>query len=443
MKEYIGKDEPVSPDMAKVESRKLETPEAFDPPLPTLPAYDPPVGTWGGLRRRLREAGKPRYHNPLTAALLQLIPGMGYVYLWRWANALLTALLFLLAYVVLGLRMLQYKPEIKERLATPVTPNPEPDLWNWSLLEPGSIILLWVILALLLVNMGFRTYQRAKLDNLNLQVKNLAEIRKARGTTLERLLAFNYLAVVVIIFGILQVAKDSEFDLGRLLDKMDNIRKYVGELLKPNWDALFAEKGIMFRARETVEISIIGTLAGAVVALLISFLAARNLMGRNPITNVAYYIVRIILSVQRSIPTLFLAIVFVVSVGVGPFPAVLALTIFSAGLMTKLFSEAIEAIDWGQVEAISAAGGGPIHVVLFAVVPQVLPYYISHMLYSWEVNIHSASVLGLVGAGGIGQYVQDAINTYKYSDIGMALLVVIIITMGIDFTSAYIRAKIL
>jgi phosphonate transport system permease protein len=296
---------------------------------------------------------------------------------------------------------------------------------------------------LLVLNLAIRTYQQAKLHNLNLNVKSLAEIRKARGTFLERLLSFNYLALVIFVLGILQVAKDSDFDIARLIAKLDNIAKYVGELLKPNWDSLFSEKGIMFRARETVEISIIGTLAGAVVALLISFLAARNLMNRNPITNVAYYIVRIILSIQRSIPTLFLAIVFVVSVGVGPFPAVLALTIFSAGLMTKLFSEAIEAIDWGQVEAISAAGGGPVHVILFAVVPQVLPYYISHMLYAWEVNIHSASVLGLVGAGGIGQYVQDAINTYKYSDIGMALLVVIIITMAIDFTSAYVRAKIL
>jgi phosphonate transport system permease protein len=296
---------------------------------------------------------------------------------------------------------------------------------------------------LLAINLGFRTYHQARLNNLNLQVKSLAEIRKARGTFIQRVLTFNYLALIIFVFGILQVAKDSDFDLGRLISKLDNIKRYVGELLNPNWNALFTEKGIMFRARETVEISIIGTLAGAVVALLISFLAARNLMGRNPITNVAYYIVRIILSIQRSIPTLFLAIVFVVSVGVGPFPAVLALTIFSAGLMTKLFSEAIEAIDWGQVEAISAAGGGPVHVVLFAVIPQVLPYYISHILYSWEVNIHSASVLGLVGAGGIGQYVQDAINTYKYADIGMALFIVIVITMAIDFTSAYIRAKIL
>lgn len=442
MKEYIGSEEPVSPEMEAVEKRKLETPEA-EPPMPTVPPYDLPVGIMNRFRRRLQAAGKPRYRNPRTAAILQILPGLGYVYMWRWASAILYAFLFLLAYLVLGLRILQYTDEVKARLATPVTPNPEPDLWNWSLLKPESIVLLWVVLALLILNLAIRTYQQAKLNNLNLNVKSLAEIRKARGTFLERVLAFNYLALVIFIFGILQVAKDSEFDIARLIDKLDNIAKYVGELLKPNWNSLFTEKGIMFRARETVEISIIGTLAGAVVALLISFLAARNLMGRNPITNVAYYIVRIILSIQRSIPTLFLAIVFVVSVGVGPFPAVLALTIFSAGLMTKLFSEAIEAIDWGQVEAISAAGGGPIHVVLFAVVPQVLPYYISHMLYAWEVNIHSASVLGLVGAGGIGQYVQDAINTYKYSDIGMALLVVIIITMAIDFTSAYVRAKIL
>ncbi|MDB5082574.1 MAG: Phosphonate transporter, permease protein PhnE [Chloroflexi bacterium] len=442
MKKYIGNEDPVSHELETIEKRKLETPEA-EPPMPTVPPYDPPVGLMNQFRRKWQEAGKPKYRNPVVAAVLQVVPGLGYVYMWRMAFAALTAFLFLLAYVILGLRILQYKPEVNARLATPVNPNPEPDLWNWSLLTPESITLLWVALALLAINLGFRTYHQARLNNLNLQVKSLAEIRKARGTFIQRVLTFNYLALIIFVFGILQVAKDSDFDLGRLISKLDNIKRYVGELLNPNWNALFTEKGIMFRARETVEISIIGTLAGAVVALLISFLAARNLMGRNPITNVAYYIVRIILSIQRSIPTLFLAIVFVVSVGVGPFPAVLALTIFSAGLMTKLFSEAIEAIDWGQVEAISAAGGGPVHVVLFAVIPQVLPYYISHILYSWEVNIHSASVLGLVGAGGIGQYVQDAINTYKYADIGMALFIVIVITMAIDFTSAYIRAKIL
>lgn len=442
MNEYTN--EPLSPQSSSLDTppvaaySRLDTPEA-EPPLPDTAR---PLGPMGRFRRALRRGNEPTRRNPLLVAWLQILPGLGYLYMRRLGQAALTLFLFIVAYVVLGLRFLNFNPDALEQRRTPINSNPEPDIWNWSLLTPSSIGLVVGLLALLILNLMGRTYKTVQRDNLNLAVKSMAELRKARGTWLDNLLYFNYLAGVVVLLGMSQVIKDTEVNPARLIEKLGNIGNYVGGLLNPAWDALWTPKGIMFRARETVEVSIIGTLLGAIFAVFISLLAARNLMGRNPITTVMYYIVRIILSIQRSIPTLFLAIIFVVSVGVGPFPAVLALTIFSAGLMTKLFSEAIESIDWGQVEAISAAGGSPVHVVIFAVIPQVIPYFISHMLYSWEVNVHSASVLGLVGAGGIGAYVQDAIETYKYPNIGMALLVVIVITMAIDFSSAYIRARI-
>ncbi len=433
-------DKPATPggEMQVLEKERLQTPEA-EPPMPTLP---PPAGTWGRLRHFWRESAKPRFHNPRLAAALQVLPGAGYVYLWHWGSALLTAFLFLVAYIAVGLRFLEFIPSELTARQTPINEHPEPDLWNWSVLTPGSLLVVWAILALLILSVAGRTHRLVKRENLNLNVKSVEELRKARGTWLDGILYFNYLAAVVVVLGLALVVKDTEIDPGKFLAKLGNFGNYIGGLLQPAWKDLFTAKGIMFRARETVEVSIIGTLLGAVVAVPISLLAARNLMGHNPITNVCYYIVRIFLSIQRSIPTLFLAIIFVGTVGVGPFPAVIALMIFSAGLMTKLFSEAIEAIDWGQVEAVSASGGSVMHVVLFAVIPQVIPYFISHMLYSWEVNIHSAAVLGLVGAGGIGAYVEDAIESYKYGNIGLALGVVILITMAIDFTSAYIRARI-
>ncbi len=436
MKEYTDKEDVVTSPLSK--QTRLDTPEADA----VVPSYTPALGFYSRFRKRMRLAKEPRYRNPKIAAALQLIPGLGYGYMWRMGAALLTAFLFLMAYIILGLRFLQLTPSALAARQTPINPNPEPDLWNWAVVTPESMALVFGLLGLLILNLAGRTYRRVKLDNLNLEVKSMAELKKARGTWIDSLLYFNYLAGVVAVLGLLQVIKDTEVDLGRLINKLNNIAQYVGGLLNPAWDALGGQKGILFRARETLEVSIIGTLLGATIAIPVSLLAARNLMGRNPVTNVMYYFMRMILSVQRSVPTLFLAIIFVVSVGVGPFPAVLALTIFSAGLMTKLFSEAIESIDWGQVEAVSAAGGTPVHVVIFAVIPQVIPYFISHMLYSWEVNVHSAAVLGLVGAGGIGAYVQDAIETYKYPNIGMALLVVIVITMAIDFSSAYIRSRI-
>ncbi len=449
MKEYTSDQErsrTASSEIDPLERATLTIPEA-EAIAPNLEApaqrYLPPTGPIGRLRHFMRQASVPRKRDPRLAAALQILPGAGYIYMWRWGSAVLTVFLFCVAYIVVGLRFLAFTPEALTARQTPISLNPEPDIWNWSVLTGESILTVLGILALLILNLMGRTYRAVQLDNLNLESKlSISELRKANGSALDRLLYFNYLALVVFVLGLSQVVKDSEVDIGRLIAKLDNIGKYVSGLLNPAWDALWTPKGIMFRARETVEISIIGTMLGALLAVPLSLLAARNLMGRNPITNVCYYIVRVILSIQRSIPTLFLAIIFVVSVGVGPFPAVLALAIFSTGLMTKLFSEAIESIDWGQVEAVQASGGSPVHVVVFAVIPQVVPYFISHMLYCWEVNVHSAAVLGLVGAGGIGSYVQDAIETYKYGNIGMALLVVIIITMAIDFSSAYIRARI-
>ena len=400
------------------------------------------VGLFAGLRSRWRAAAKPRYHNPTIAAALNIVPGVGYFYLWRWGSGLLTMLLFLLAYVALGYRFLEFTPDELQKRATPINPLPEFDLWRLDLATPATLLLFGGLMLLLWLNIAGRAHRQAILDNLAFQGADKAELRRARGTWRDALLYFNWLGAVVTVFGIALLVKDTEFDLKKLADKFSNLANYIGGLLQPALSELWIPKGIMYAMRVTLEISIVGTLIGALFALVLSLLAARNLMGRNPITNVAYYVVRVILSVVRAVPTLFLALIFVVSVGAGAFPAVLALSIFSAGLMTKLFSEAIEAIDWGQVEAVQAAGGSPIHVVIFAVVPQVVPYYISGMLYCWEVNVHSSAILGYVGAGGIGLYVKDAIESYQYAKGGAALLVVIIVTVTIDFTSAYVRSRI-
>ncbi len=446
MNEYTVR--PATEDTPEPNPAQLESTPPIEPPLNSVSSESSAdaallqLGRFGRFRQRLREAASPRYRDPKAAALWQLLPGAGYIYLWRWGQALLTILLFILAYVILGLRFLQFKPEELVKRQTPIAPNPEFDVFNLGLATTDSLLIFGGIFALLWLNLIGRTHKQAQIGNLNFRGASKDELRAARGTWLDNLLYFNWLAGLVVFFGVALLLTDTEFDIGRLISKAGNIGRYVGGLLTPDWTALWVPKGIMFRMRETIEISIVGTLTGAVFAVVLSLLAARNLMGRNPVTNAAYYIVRIVLSIVRSVPTLFLAIVFVVSVGVGPFPAVMALIIFSAGLMTKLFSEAIEAIDWGQVEAVQASGGSIAHVVFFGVVPQVIPYYISGMLYSWEVNVHSASVLGLVGAGGIGEYVRDSIESYKYAQLGMALLVVIVITVTIDFSSAYIRSRI-
>jgi phosphonate transport system permease protein len=143
------------------------------------------------------------------------------------------------------------------------------------------------------------------------------------------------------------------------------------------------------------------------------------------------------------VPTLIWALLFVSGVGFGPFPGVLAITVFSVGLMSKLFSEAVEAIDWGQVEAITATGATPLAVVRYGVVPQVVPYMISHLLYTFEVNVHSATILGIVGAGGIGYLLLQYIEIFEFHSAGTALLVTVLLTLTIDYSSAALRRRII
>lgn len=196
-------------------------------------------------------------------------------------------------------------------------------------------------------------------------------------------------------------------------------------------------------ARETLEMSILGTLIGAVFALPLSFMGARNLMGGNPVTRVLYFIVRFLMAVIRAVPTLFWGLLFVAAVGIGQFPGVLAITVFSTGLLAKLYSEAIEAIDWGQIEAVTATGANPWQVLIFAIVPQFFPYFVAHTLYSWEVNVHSATILGAGGAGGLGFVALEYINQFSFNKMGTVLIVTLVMTLLIDYTSAYVRARII
>ncbi len=166
-------------------------------------------------------------------------------------------------------------------------------------------------------------------------------------------------------------------------------------------------------------------------------------MRRNPAGTAVYFGMRTFMSIVRSVPTLFWGILFVTSIGLGPFPGVLAIALFSLGLMSKLFSEAIEAIEWGQVEALTATGANPPQVLIHGVLPQVLPYMIAHLLYTFEVNVHSATILGLIGGGGVGFLFSQYIEQFQYSQEAMVIIVVVVMTMAIDYSSAAIRRRII
>jgi phosphonate transport system permease protein len=190
---------------------------------------------------------------------------------------------------------------------------------------------------------------------------------------------------------------------------------------------------------ESVHMAWMGTILGAIVSLPAGFLAARN-TSPTPVVMVT----RQILNGIRAIPELLWAIVIMVPIfGLGPVAGAMALGINSIGTLGKLTSEAIESIDTGPVEATRATGATQVQMLRWGVLPQVLPEVIAFWLYRFEINIRASAILGVLGAGGVGTLLIQRFQYRSWPEIGMTLIVVVVVTMAIDFASAAIRRRII
>jgi phosphonate transport system permease protein len=192
---------------------------------------------------------------------------------------------------------------------------------------------------------------------------------------------------------------------------------------------------------ETIFLGMMATAFGIVLALPISFLAARNLMSTSWITVLIYYITRLILNIVRSIEPLIWAVIAVVVVGLGPFAGILALTIHTIAALGKLYSEAIESIDPGPIEAIHATGANWIQTVVYGVIPQIIPPFVSFTIYRWDINVRMSTIIGLVGGGGIGFLLMQWIKLLDYRAAGIAVWFIAITVAVLDFVSAEIRKR--
>jgi phosphonate transport system permease protein len=193
---------------------------------------------------------------------------------------------------------------------------------------------------------------------------------------------------------------------------------------------------------ETIFLALMGTTFALLISVPMSFLGARNLMGGSRLGWALYYATRTIFNVLRSIEALILAIIMAVVVGIGPFAGVMALVVHSIGAMGKLYSESIESIDPGPIEAITATGANRLQVILFAVVPQVIPQFISFTMYRWDINVRLSTVIGLVGGGGIGFLLTQYIQLLQWNQAGTALWLIGITVMVMDYASAIIRERV-
>jgi phosphonate transport system permease protein len=222
---------------------------------------------------------------------------------------------------------------------------------------------------------------------------------------------------------------------GQLVGGAGNMRQFGAEFVRPDftdWRIYVAQMWL------TVQMALWGTALAVLIAVPLGLAAARNL---TPVW--VQQPVRWLLNVVRSVPDLVIGAIFVVAVGLGPFAGVMALAINTGGVLGKLFSEAVEAIDRAPVEAVRATGAAPLHEVVWGVMPQVAPLWTSYALYRFESNARSATVLSLIGAGGIGQVLFDSINSFAFAQTSAIVIVIVVAVTGIDLISQAIRSRLI
>ena len=240
----------------------------------------------------------------------------------------------------------------------------------------------------------------------------------------------------------------TEFDVRRL--QFDYAPNILGQLARPDPSICgpqfpeFGETwldgacGLML---VTIFLGIIATALAVVIALPLSFLGARNLMTVNPVTAVVYTVVRFVFTIVRSIDVLIVVILCAVIFGIGTAAGVVALAFHNIGVLGKLYSEAIESIDPGPIEAITATGANRFQVVWSAVLPQIVNPFVSFTIYRLDTNVRLAPILGLVGGGGIGNILFQNIQLLHYRQASFIIILIIVTVAAMDFMSAQVRKR--
>lgn len=228
--------------------------------------------------------------------------------------------------------------------------------------------------------------------------------------------------------------KGAEMRPWDLVRDFGNMAEYASGFFPPNfaeWRYYLAEMAV------TLQIALWGTALAVVCSVPLALLASANIT-----PWWVHQPVRRVLDGCRAINEMVFALLFVVAVGLGPFAGVLALWVHTTGVLAKLFSEAVEAIDPQPVDGIRATGATALHEVLYGVLPQVMPLWVSYALYRFESNVRSASVVGMVGAGGIGMVLWDVIRGFQYGQTAAVLLMLIVVVSAIDLASSRLRKHI-
>jgi phosphonate transport system permease protein len=244
-------------------------------------------------------------------------------------------------------------------------------------------------------------------------------------------------------------------DLGTLVsaEAARQMWTYASRLFPPDLSTT-AVRDAASGAVETFAISLLGSLLAVVIGVPLSLVASRTLLYRGVLyearppgageksARVALFAAaKAVLNVLRTVPEIVWAMIFVFMVGLGPFPGVLALGVHTGGVLGKLFGEVLEDVDPAPLEALQATGASRFRILVYGVLPQALPQFVSYALYRWEVNIRAAAMMGFVGAGGLGQRIHVAISLFHEHELLTLMLAIYLIVTLVDALSAYLRAR--
>ncbi len=247
--------------------------------------------------------------------------------------------------------------------------------------------------------------------------------------------------IAVVLVGIFAYCWHiTEIHLSDLFEPAPTFLRLIRDFLKFDFSPKVLDQ-VIREMLITIFQAMLATTLGAILAFPVSFLAAKNLTGRSCASAWLYYISRFLFNVLRSIEALLYVAIFVVWVGIGPFAGMLALTITSFGLIGKLFSEAIENIDTGPMEAITATGANRLQQIMFAIVPQIVPPFLSYTIYQWDINIRMATIIGFAGGGGIGLTLSTFFGQLQYHKAGTVVLFIVVVVAAMDMASAQLRQR--
>ncbi|VTR76379.1 phosphonate ABC transporter, permease protein PhnE [Cellulomonas hominis] len=257
-----------------------------------------------------------------------------------------------------------------------------------------------------------------------------ARLERAFSVPRTRFLVGIPVAAIVLIWSM----GGAEFNFVKLGEGGVNMAEFLSRLFPPS----FAKLGVIVELLvETLQMAVVGTVLGAVLSLLVAFAAASNIAPRW-----LYYPARWVMNIIRSVPDLVFALMFVSAVGLGPFAGILAMTLGSLGSIGKIFAEAMESVDRGPIVAMEAVGASKRQVIQYGVLPQAAPLLVSYTLLLFEGNVRGATILGLVGAGGIGLELTTAMRMYDYGHLSAIIICIIVLVTVIDQGSALIRRRI-